>query len=98
GVSLNVLHLLAHLVDDGLELEARPRRLGVDRFRAQRVGLPVELLSEEIEAPAGRLARADEIARSRNVRAQALELLLHVGARRQYGCLLVKTAFIEIGA
>src|SRR5512143_301218 len=49
-----VLHLLAHLLDQDLELERRLREFGIHRFRAQRVRLAVELLHEEIES----LARA----------------------------------------
>src|SRR5262245_4501515 len=59
GVSLNVLHLLAHLVDHRLELQARPRGLGIGRLGAQRIGLAVELLGQEVEAAARRLARDD---------------------------------------
>ena len=55
--SLDVLYLLAHLVDDCLELEARPRRLRIARLGAQRVGLAIELLGEKIQSPSRRLAR-----------------------------------------
>ena len=62
----------------------------VDRLGAQRVGLAVELLRQEIEAPPGRLARVEQLARAGDVRAQALQLLLDVGARRQHRRLLVE--------
>ena len=48
--SFEVLHLLAHLLDQHLELERHLRQLGVDRLRAERVGFAVQLLREEIEA------------------------------------------------
>src|SRR5215831_19935238 len=93
--SLDVLRLLAHLVDDRLELKASPRRLRIVRFRAQCVGLAIELLAQEIEAPAGWLSRGHELTCTRDVGAQALQLFLHIGPRRQHGRLLVKTPFVE---
>src|SRR5689334_3779746 len=41
--SLEVLHLLAHLLDQHLELERDLRKLRVDGLRSQRVRLAVEL-------------------------------------------------------
>src|SRR5262245_40049323 len=58
--SLNVLHLLAHLIDHGLELEPGAGHVRIVGLRAERVGLAVELLGQEVEAPARRLARGDE--------------------------------------
>src|SRR5262245_12086169 len=46
-VPLNVLHLLAHLIDHRLELEPRPRRLRIVGLGAERIGLAVELLGQE---------------------------------------------------
>src|SRR5207302_1165344 len=48
--SLDVLDLLAHLLDQHLHLDRDARDLVRDRFRAERVGLAVELLAEKIEA------------------------------------------------
>src|SRR5689334_10930789 len=48
--SFDVLHLLAHLLDQHLELERDLRHLGVDRLGAERIGLAMQLLREEIEA------------------------------------------------
>src|SRR5215831_6964757 len=93
--SLDVLHLLAHLVDNRLELKARPRRLRIVRLGAQCVGLAIELLRQEIEAPAGGLPRGDELTRTRDVGGQALQLLLHVDPGRQHGRLLVEAPFVE---
>src|SRR5262249_39835122 len=66
-VSLNVLHLLAHLVDDGLELEARPCRLGVVGLGAERIGLAVELLGQEVEPAPGGLPGIEQSAGSGHV-------------------------------
>jgi hypothetical protein len=54
----HILHLLAHLLDQHLELERGLRHLGIDRLRAQRVRFAVQLLRQEIEALAGAAARA----------------------------------------
>src|SRR5215510_421030 len=55
-----VLHLLAHLLDEHLELEHRGRKLLRHRFRAEGVRLAVELLHEKVEAfPLRAAARED---------------------------------------
>src|SRR5256885_15201209 len=54
--SFDVLHLLAHLLDEDLELQGDLRHLGVDRLGAQGVGLAVQLLGQEIQALAGAAA------------------------------------------
>src|SRR5262249_61055442 len=56
-VSLNVLHLLAHLIDHRLELQAGARRLLVIGFGAQGVGLAVQFLCQKIQPPSGRPPR-----------------------------------------
>ena len=70
--SFDVLHLLAQLSIDGLEREADLRQRDVGRFRAQRVGLAVELLARKSSLrptapPSASSARAAAIwARSRS--------------------------------
>ena len=80
-------------------LSSRPARVisGIARLGAQRVGLAVELLGEEIEPPAGRLARGEQLARAGDMGAEPLQFLLDVRPRRQHGRLLVKAAFVEAG-
>src|SRR5262245_6532773 len=58
--SLNVLDLLTHLIDDGLQLQAGPCRLRIAGFGAQRVRLAIELLRQKIEPSPGRLLGAQE--------------------------------------
>src|SRR3981081_2322910 len=53
---LQVLDLLAELLDQALELEPDIGQLHVARLGAQRVGLAVELLGEKIELAADRAA------------------------------------------
>src|SRR5579863_7879882 len=76
---LDVLHLLAQLLDRGLEAETDARQGDVAGFRAQGVGLAVELLAEEIEAAADRRAFAQEVAGGGEMRLQAIELLANIG-------------------
>src|SRR5690606_37570666 len=52
--SLKVLHLLADLVDQHLQLHRRLRAAPVDGLGAQGIGLAVELLQQEVQAPAHR--------------------------------------------
>src|SRR5690606_27534715 len=69
----NVLHLLADLVDQHLELHRDPGGAAVDRLRAQRVGLAVELLEQEVQAPPGRFVAAQHPADLGDVAVQAVE-------------------------
>src|SRR5262245_60005579 len=74
-----VLHLLAELLDQALELEPDIGELEIVRLGAQRVGLAVELLRQEVEPAADRAAVAQHLARLRHVRGEPVELLAHVG-------------------
>src|SRR3954469_1958635 len=79
--SLNVLHLLAHLLDEHLELHRDARHVVRDRLGTQGVGLAVQLLAEEIQALADGAALAQHAAEFRDVGVKAPDLLLHVDAR-----------------
>src|SRR4029077_19689384 len=84
--SLDILHLLAHLLDGALQVDADARELDVGRFRAQRIGLAIELLAEEIELAAHRLVAPgarQQIARLRDMRLEPVEFLAHVGLADQ---------------
>src|ERR1022692_4794182 len=48
--SFYVLHLLAHLLDEHLDLERRLRQLRVDGFRPERIRFAVELLHQKVES------------------------------------------------
>src|SRR5262245_62013235 len=87
--SLNVLDLLAHLVDKRLQSNARPRNLRIGSLGAWRIGFPVELLGQEIEPTPGRLGALEQLPRRRDVGGEPLQLLLHVGAGREQRGLLV---------
>ena len=55
--SFQILHLLAELLDHGLQLQPDVGQLDVVRLGAQRIGLAVELLRQEIELAADRRRR-----------------------------------------
>ena len=56
------------MLDRGLQFKADPRQGEIGRFRAQRVGLAVELLAEKIEAPAHRAALGEQFLRRDDMR------------------------------
>src|SRR5690242_10677385 len=86
--SFDVLHLLAHLLDEELELERALGDLQPGGFRGERVRLAVHLLREEVEPLADRARRpglrhAERALRLLDMRAEARQLLVDVGARRK---------------
>src|SRR5262245_34246194 len=76
--SLDVLDLLAQLLDRGFELDADIGEADIGALGAKRVGLAVEFLAEEVELPPDRAAFRHEIARGRDMRGEAIQLLAHV--------------------
>src|SRR3990170_2628315 len=82
--SLDVLHLLAQPLDRGLELEADAGELDVGRLGAQRVGLAVELLAQEVEPAPDRTAGGEQAAGGCEMRRQAVQLLAHVAPGDQH--------------
>src|SRR5580704_5199421 len=82
--SFEVLHLLAELLDRRLQGKADAGQLDIGRFRAQRVGLAVQFLAQEIELPADRLAALEQVADLREMGAQPVELLADIGAADQH--------------
>ena len=67
------------------------------RLRRERVRFAVELLHQEVEAPARRLVAADHAAHLGDVTAEALELLVHVEALQQDRKLLLEALVIDLG-
>src|SRR5262245_29511305 len=57
---LDVLNLLAHLLDDDFHIDSGARGFHILRFRGQRVGLAIQLLHQKVEASAGGLARIED--------------------------------------
>src|SRR3954470_12348555 len=75
AASLNILHLLAHLLDEDLQLERGIRKLGVDGFRAEGVRFAVQLLHQEVEPLAAAAARGEHASHFRDVSAKPTHLL-----------------------
>src|SRR4026209_2968507 len=69
--SLQILDLLAELLDHVFHLEPGLRQFQVVRFAAAVIDLAVEFLGKEIEAPADRTALFDHLAGLRDVRGDA---------------------------
>src|SRR4051812_4973008 len=78
--SLDVLDLFPHLLDQHLELHGNARHVVGDRLGAERIGLAVQLLAEEIQALAAGAALVEHAAVFRDVGLQARDLLVHVDA------------------
>src|SRR5258708_30358029 len=73
--SFDVLDLLAHLLDQQLELEARVGELLRHGLRSERIRLAVQLLHEEVQALADRPSGSHHPVHLFQVRAEAIELL-----------------------
>src|SRR6476469_6030800 len=58
SASFDILDLLPHALDGALEVDADARQLDVGRLRAQRIGLAIELLAEEVELAPDRIVRS----------------------------------------
>ena len=82
-LSLQVLHLLAQLLDRRLHGQADARQLEIGGFGAERVGFPVQLLAQEIEPPADGAAFLQQPPSRLHMRMQAVQLLGGVGALNQ---------------
>src|SRR5690606_27959211 len=79
---LQILYLLAHLLDQDLELDRRAREILVLRFRAERIRLAVHLLQEKIETTPDRLGALEHRPHLGDVRREPVHLLTDVEALR----------------
>ena len=93
--SLQILHLLAKLLDDVLHFETGIGQLDIVRLGAAGVDLAVELLRQEIEPPSDCPALAYHLAGLRHMGCDAVELLADVGLGRDQQRLLVEAVGIE---
>src|SRR5215213_4606364 len=85
-LSFDILDLLPQALDGALQIDADARQLDVGRLRAERVGLAIELLAEEIELAADRIVRpciGQQGPGLRDVGRQPVELLADVGLADQ---------------
>ena len=75
---IDVLNLLAELLDGRLQIEPDAGEFDVRRLGAQRVRLAVQLLAEEVELPADRPTVVEQRQRRLMMRPQPVELLARV--------------------
>src|SRR6187549_168519 len=94
--SFEILHLLAHLLDQHLELERNLRQLGVDRLRAERVRFAMQLLREEVEALADVAALRQDAPDLGNVRRKPRHLLGDVDAGGEQRELLLQPLVVGL--
>src|SRR5690606_18296548 len=94
--SFNVLHLLAHLLDQHLQLHRRLGGVEGDGFRGQGVGFPVELLHQEVETPADGFSIVQYPADFTQMGVEAVQLLRHIGLLGEQGDLLLEALGVEI--
>src|ERR1700722_5000117 len=87
---LDVLYLLAHLLDDDLHIDGAAGCFEVLRLRRERVRFAIELLHQEVEAAARRLAAIDNAADLNDVARKAIELFVDVEALQKDGQLLLE--------
>src|SRR5690242_9791133 len=73
--SFYILDLLAHLLDQELELQARIGKILRNRLRAERVRFSIQLLHQEIQALADRTPGPDHAGHLLEMRSQAIHLL-----------------------
>ena len=77
--SLQVLHLLAELLDHAFQLQADIGELDVVGLGGERIRFAVEFLRQKIEPAADRPAVGDQLLRLRDMRGEPVELLADVG-------------------
>src|SRR5258708_35573928 len=77
---LDILGLLAELIDRGLESESHARQLDIGGFRAQRVRLAIELLREEVELAPDGVGGLQQGPRLADVGVRAIQLFAYLGA------------------
>src|SRR5688572_21135840 len=93
--SLNVLDLLAHLLDQDLNVDRRARGLDILRLRRERVGLAVQLLHQEVEPPPGWLLRIEHLQDLGHVTPQAVEFFLDIHLAGEQRDLLLEALGVD---
>src|SRR6476620_142882 len=84
--SLDILHLLAELLDLRLEVQPDDGEGGVVGLGAERVGLARKLLGQEVEAAPDRPALAQQLTRRAHMGPQPVDFLANIGlGGQQYG-------------
>ena len=76
--SFQILHLLAHLLDQDLQLDRGIGRARVGGFGTERVRFTIEFLHQEIKSATNRFGQAENAPRLANMRGQAIEFLVDI--------------------
>ena len=76
---LDILNLLAHLLDQHLELDGAAGGVGDDGFGGEGVGFAVEFLHQEVEATADGALLGELTTDFADVGVEAVELFVDVG-------------------
>src|SRR5690606_6305222 len=92
---LKVLHLLAKLFDQHLEIHRQLAGARIDRLRTQRIGFAVELLHQEIEAATDRLTAVEHATRFVDVGGQAIQPLVDIQLLEAQHQLLLYAARVD---
>src|SRR3546814_4143999 len=74
----HVLHLLAELLDGGLEGETDPRQRRIARLGAERIRFAIQLLAQEVEPATDRAAFPDKVARRIDMRREPIQFLADI--------------------
>src|SRR5438270_2752847 len=89
--SLQILYLLAELLDHVFELQPDVGQFHIIRLGTQRVRFAIELLGEEIQSAADRSAFSDQPFRLRDMRGKAVQFFADVGFARNQNSFLMQT-------
>src|SRR5687768_697691 len=92
---LKVLHLLAQLLDQHLQLDRGLGGARVDRLRAQGIRLAVELLHQEVEPAADRLRQREHAPRLGDVAGEPVEFFVDVDLLQVEHDLLLESPRLE---
>src|SRR5690606_36671976 len=95
--SLNILYLFPQLVDHCFQLQADSSQAGVVRFRAERVGLAVEFLREEVEAAANCTLLRQKLPGLIDMGETPVELLSNIIGRGNQLCFQMQPLLVETG-
>src|SRR5690349_20450158 len=93
--SLDVLDLLAQLLDRRLQVDPDTGEADIGALGAERIGLAVEFLAEEVELAPDRAALGHQIARRRNMGVEPVQLLAHIRLAGENRGFLRQTVLVQ---
>ena len=90
------MHLLAHLLDQYLEIDRGLSAARVERFRAEGVGFAIEFLHEEVEPAPGRAAGLEYASHFGHMGVQAVQFFGNVTLLCQQDHFLFEALWVEL--